>query len=319
MRGLWKVTLLAFVCVCVWADEESKNSDRPKVHKDELSDKDHFPEGEHSSEYDHEAFLGDQKQEFDELSPEEAKKRLKVLAKKVDKSSDGFVSVEELKEWVKGVFQKKLLDGVDTDINEKDLDKDGAISWDEYVKATFGEVDEKDKDEESDSQDFLKRDKRRFDAADKNKDGKLSLEEYGHFMHPESSPEMADLHILETMEDIDRDKDGNVNLQEFLGDYKDPDSKDEEDPEWVKDETKRFKEEYDKNNDGKLDKEELKAWILPETDLAMAEEEAKHLITSADDNSDGKLSAEEIERNYAVFVGSEATDYGKALPVHEEL
>merc|ERR1711973_754550 len=113
--------------------------------------------------------------------------------------------------------------------------------------------------------------------------------------------------------DIDRDKDGNVNLQEFLGDYKDPDSKDEEDPEWVKDETKRFKEEYDKNNDGKLDKEELKAWILPETDLAMAEEEAKHLITSADDNSDGKLSAEEIERNYAVFVGSEATDYGKAL------
>lgn len=51
----------------------------------------------------------------------------------------------------------------------------------------------------------------------------------------------------------------------------------------------------------------------------MADEEAKHLVTSADDNSDGKLSAEEIERNYAVFVGSEATDYGKALPPHEEL
>ena len=119
--------------------------------------------------------------------------------------------------------------------------------------------------------------------------------------------------------DIDRDKDGVVNLQEFLGDYKDPEAQDQDDPEWVKEETKRFNDEYDKNKDGKLDKAELKAWIQPETDHAMAVEEAKHLVTSADDDSDGKLSAEEVERNYAVFVGSEATDYGRALPTHEEL
>ena len=195
---VWKaaILLLAFFCICFGAEKDSKTSDRPKVHKDDLSDKEHFPEGEHSSEYDHEAFLGDQKQEFDELSPDEAKKRLKTLTKKVDKNSDGFVSIEELKQWVKSVFDSKLFEGVDVDVKEKDLDKDGSISWNEYLKGTYGD----ENDEEGDNQDFLKRDKRRFDAADKNKDGKLDADEYGHFLHPESSPEMSDLHVLETME-----------------------------------------------------------------------------------------------------------------------
>ena len=51
----------------------------------------------------------------------------------------------------------------------------------------------------------------------------------------------------------------------------------------------------------------------------MAQEEAQHLITSADDDKDGKLSEEEIVTNHETFVGSEATDYGRALPRHEEL
>ena len=43
-------------------------------------------------------------------------------------------------------------------------------------------------------------DKRRFDTADKDKDGALSKDEFVHFMHPESSPEMGDVHVLETIE-----------------------------------------------------------------------------------------------------------------------
>lgn len=61
--------------------------------------------------------------------------------------------------------------------------------------------------------------------------------------------------------DIDRDKDGFISLSEFLGDYKDPDDKEAEEPEWVTEETKRFKEEYDKNHDGKLDKEEASLFL----------------------------------------------------------
>ena len=51
----------------------------------------------------------------------------------------------------------------------------------------------------------------------------------------------------------------------------------------------------------------------------MAQEEARHLMQAADDNKDGKLSEEEIVKNHETFVGSEATDYGRALPIHEEL
>lgn len=51
----------------------------------------------------------------------------------------------------------------------------------------------------------------------------------------------------------------------------------------------------------------------------MAQEEARHLVSTADENNDGKLSEEEIVKNHETFVGSEATDYGRALPKHEEL
>lgn len=64
---------------------------------------------------------------------------------------------------------------------------------------------------------------------------------------------------------------------------------------------------------------QVKLWILPETDHVMAKEEARHLITTADDNKDGKLSEDEVVKNHETFVGSEATDYGRALPKHVEL
>ena len=51
----------------------------------------------------------------------------------------------------------------------------------------------------------------------------------------------------------------------------------------------------------------------------MAQEEARHLVSSADEDKDGKLSEDEMINNHEIFVGSEATDYGRALPKHEEL
>lgn len=311
--GLYAILITSCICAA------TTGRDRPSQHKETLSEKDHSIDGEHNDEYDHEAFLGDMKDEYDELTPEEAKKRLKVLVRRVDTDSDGFVTEAELTNWIKEMFNKRLEEGVEEDVKTKDEDKDGKITWDEYKKSTYGaeELDGGEADEESKKMLFV--DKRRFDTADKDKDGGLTKMEYVRFMHPESSPDMEDVQVAETIEDIDLNKDGFVSLDEFLGDYKDADDAEADEPEWVTEERKKFKEAYDKDNDGKLNKEEVKLWVLPETEFAMAQEEAKHLVTSADENKDGKLSEEEIVNNHETFVGSEATDYGRALPKHEEL
>lgn len=57
----------------------------------------------------------------------------------------------------------------------------------------------------------------------------------------------------------------------------------EEEPEWVASERQQFSEFRDKNNDGKMDKEETLDWILP-SDYDHAEAEAKHLLHEADVN-----------------------------------
>ena len=60
----------------------------------------------------------------------------------------------------------------------------------------------------------------------------------------------------------------------------------EQEPEWVKTEREQFLTFRDKNGDGHMDREEIKAWILP-TDYNHAEAEAKHLIYESDANKVG--------------------------------
>ena len=113
---------------------------------------------------------------------------------------------------------------------------------------------------------------------------------------------------------MDRNNDGKLDLNEFLGEWKDPDNDNQEEPDWVKEESDRFKNELDKNGDGILDSPELTAWISPDTDATIVEEEVKHLIGESDDDKDGKLSVDEVIAHHDIFTGSEATDYGQALP-----
>lgn len=53
-------------------DENHKD----RVFDRDLSDKEHFENEKHNPEYDHEAFLGEEAKTFDQLPPEESKRRL---------------------------------------------------------------------------------------------------------------------------------------------------------------------------------------------------------------------------------------------------
>ena len=62
-----------------------------------------------------------------------------------------------------------------------------------------------------------RRDKRRWEKADLDSDNKLTKEEFAAFLHPEEIGHMKDVMVEETLEDIDKDKDGRISLDEYLG------------------------------------------------------------------------------------------------------
>lgn len=278
-------------------------------------------DGEHNEHYDHEAILGSKKleEEFDELSPEEAKRRLSILVKQMDTDKNGIITEEELKKWIGSSFQK--LDEEDSleQLKEHDGDNDGKVSWKEYISKQYGYNPEdledfKNRDEE-DLEDFnkvkgmIEQDHLKFKAADADKDGSLNAKEYCAFEFPYDFEYMHEVELNRAMHDYDKNKDGLISLQEFLGEEGGGDA------EWEETEKERFNE-YDKNHDGKLDRTDIKPWILPDN-VELAKEEADHLISRADDNKDGQLSEQEIVDHHDDFVGSQATNYGAFLPKEE--
>nr|XP_015208828.1 PREDICTED: reticulocalbin-1-like [Lepisosteus oculatus] len=122
----------------------------------------------------------------------------------------------------------------------------------------------------------------------------------------------------ETVEDIDKNGDGLINVNEYIGDMFTPDEGEAE-PDWVQKERQQFSEFRDLNKDGSLDTSEVAHWILP-GEVDHADTEAKHLIYETDKDKDEKLTKEEILANWNMFVGSQATNYGEDLTKkHDEL
>ena len=69
------------------------------------------------------------------------------------------------------------------------------------------------------------RDHRRWKLADLDNDGELNREEFKAFLHPEDQDHMKDIVVTETLEDIDKDGDGAINVDEYIGDmYRDDES-----------------------------------------------------------------------------------------------
>lgn len=72
-------------------------------------------------------------------------------------------------------------------------------------------------------------------------------------------------------------------MYDFVGDmYRPDDTKDgAEEPDWVKTERDNFVEFRDRNKDNKMDKEEIRQWVLP-NDYNPINAEARHLMYKAD-------------------------------------
>ncbi|KAJ4922744.1 hypothetical protein JOQ06_004147 [Pogonophryne albipinna] len=297
-------------------------SSKPTERKSRIHDEDPLSRLEHDDnknyDYDHEAFLGEEKaRAFEQLPAEESQRRLGIMVDKMDSNTDGFISEEELKNWIRISQRRQIVDSVDQQWKDFDLNQDDQISWEEYKNTTYGSyLEDPQTDTEFNYVHMMARDERRFRAADTNGDLIADRKEFTAFLHPEDHKHMKDIVVQETMEDIDKNGDGFIDLKEYIGDmFTSEDGEDE--PDWVASERQQFSEFRDKNGDGKMDQEETLDWILP-SDYDHAEAEAKHLLHESDANQDGKLTRDEILSKFEVFVGSQVTDFGEALLRHDE-
>lgn len=164
---------------------------------------------------------------------------------------------------------------------------------------------------------MLTRDRRRWSVADRDGDDFLTKAEFTEFLHPEEYPRMRDIVVAETLEDIDKNNDGKLSVDEYIGDMYRGGEDEVEEPQWVRNERETFAQYRDKDGDGFMSYEEVKNWVIP-PDFDHAEAEARHLINEADTDSDEKLTKEEVLAKYDLFVGSQATDFGDALTRHDE-
>ncbi|XP_023948671.1 calumenin-B [Bicyclus anynana] len=301
------------------------NPEETKRLMDHLSDAEHYRNEHHNKQFDHDAFLGeDQAKTFDQLPPEESKRRLGIIVDKIDSDQDGFVSLVELKDWIRYTQKRYIEEDVDRHWQQHNPNNEEFITWETYRKNVYGFMNDMTENELRNNEGFtysnlLKRDRRRWVYADSDKDDALNRTDFAGFLHPEDHGTMRDVVVLETLEDIDKDKDGKVSLEEYIGDmYKPEEGESEEDePDWVKQEREQFAGYRDSDKDGFMDEHEVRDWIAP-AEFDHAEAEARHLVFEADADADEKLTKAEILDKYDLFVGSQATDFGEALARHDE-
>ncbi|XP_010894845.2 reticulocalbin-2 isoform X2 [Esox lucius] len=260
--------------------------------------------------------------EINKLRPSEQRDKMMEVLKKIDIDSNKQLNSEEITLWIQHVYRKYAFVDAKERFPSFDTNNDGVVSWEEYNKVVHAQafnIDENAilEDPEQESLRFLHmKEKKRFNFADVDGTPGLNLTEFLAFTHPSEVDHMADFTIEDVLTDYDKDKDGFINLHEFIGDIQNNDG----DPSlWEIEETVRFKNLYDEDKDGKLNREEQLRWVAPNS-YGSAREEAIRLIKEMDQDGDGRLSEEEVLKNQDIFMNSEITDYGRQLyEPHDEL
>ncbi|CAL8074452.1 unnamed protein product [Calicophoron daubneyi] len=279
----------------------------------------------HNVDFDHEAFLGSETvQEFSRLTPEQSREKLREIVKRIDTDGDGKITEAEMKQWVIYVYKTSTQKSTDKHWAAINTDNKPVITWKEYSETTYGPEQERLNDPESveDYKRAIKHDRRRWDAADLDRDGSLTKEELADFLNPEDKKHMREALIDELLDAVDTDKDGYVSEKEYIDDlaraYQTTLEPGQPEPEWVKSELSQFKDYRDADKDGRLNREEVGEWIMP-ANYDPHEAETQHLFYHADADHDKVLTEQEILDKQDLFVNSRATNYGTVFEQREEL
>ena len=185
-----------------------------------LSQESHFDDlGLHNTDFDHDAFLGEEAREFENLSPEESKNRLATIFDKIDSNNDTFIESTELTKWIIDTQERSIKRRTEEFWSSSNPDQKPELSWDEYRAIQYGfltdeHISDKDRrwvmEDDVDTetlkqfQQLVLRDRRRWTVADRNKNLQLSKEEFSAFSRPEHFSHMYSVNRDETMADLDQ-------------------------------------------------------------------------------------------------------------------
>nr|XP_002735380.1 PREDICTED: calumenin-A-like [Saccoglossus kowalevskii] len=223
----------------------------------------------------------------------------------------------ELTDWIYSAIMATFWEETKRTLELVDADGDGMVSWNESLIFYFGESE--DEDDRRYRYDYysqeIEQDQLRFDLADDNNDGSLTVDEFFAFLHPELYNHMKDLITWKFFADFDKDKDGGVSLLEYIPPNPLPDEEEDIDndgePRWVGKAKARFAM-IDSNKNGILEVPEALAVLMPDYHRA-ANSEARRIMKNVDENEDGKMSLKEVKKHYKVFTENEHVDFNSQI------
>lgn len=238
----------------------------------------------------------------------------KFVDEELDRNKDSYITVDELRDWLKSEHLESMKTNVEAQWKHYQPEElqnveNSLITWEQYRKLTYPDslFQTHPAEEVAAMKDMLRRLERRWNKADSNGDKALTKEEFKTFLHPEESEKTSEVVVDEAMEDVDKDKNGEVSLEEYMQHSMHIAGEEKNDPSWAQAQQGYFVNYLDKNKDSCLNKEELKDWILPPYDRHEAE--AWRLISLVDQDRDTKITKQDVLNHHQFFVPLKPHDY----------
>jgi len=247
--------------------------------------------------------------------------KMEAMHEKMDIDGDGRLSLKEVIEFNDLTFKDMAAKAsADMEKDGYDTDKDGKVSFEELWNVfqedfdhQFEGFDIQDKAKTA-HEEHQKREKQhtkeRFEAADTNKDGKLDKNEFGHFEHPQASPDVLKALVKARVKRKDQDGDGKLDSKEYFAD------EDMTGYDGNEEKIKKAFSRIDVDGDGKLSEEEL---YMQETGEHHVLSAFKALLADADTDKDSHLSLDEFLKHMPLIADHKAAGYIHDWMLHHEI